>query len=338
MDTSEELATNISENSASAALAALKELHYAVSTDKTIIPVQIKSGTTVTSANTAINNSVQDISGNSTECPSLEISNKALINTINSNTSSDSPPLLTLSNVASSNSMSFPHESASTTVNTSTNVSNISSSLLSEIAPTTAINASIVSNILTGSQLLANSSVCSVVPITQTSIAVPQEQNFKWGSKQVNALINKVSEHFEEFYDHSVKKKEIWQIIAASMSQDGYKCTSSDCDKKWRNLKATYLKVLRKQIIGGTDYRFEHFSRLHNILGKEIDPLGMREQALSDGKEQPANSNHVRQHSLTQEDSATEGNISMKFTLCPVILSLLVFFLYKKSSMSDSLF
>jgi len=248
-------------------LIALKEFHYEVSSGKKLIPVQIKVDPTIT-ASTPITNPIQDVKNFSSQYQSLLMSNKT-------------------------------EELTQTTVTAST-------SSLSKMVPTTTVTTRVVSNKLTGSQNLAHSSVSSDVAIMQAPLMTPQEQNCRWGRKQVNALIDKVSEHFEEFYDHSVKKKEIWQIIAASMRHDGYKCTSSDCDKKWRNLKATYLKVLRKQIIGGTDYRFEHFSRLHNILGKEIDPLGMREQALSDSTEQTVNPNESSQYLPNHEDLVTE--------------------------------
>lgn len=106
---------------------------------------------------------------------------------------------------------------------------------------------------------------------------------FHWGRRQVHALISKVEDFFEDFYDGTKKKKFVWNAVAERMREEGYNCTGSECDKKWRNLKGTYVKVLQKQIHGDTGYRFEYFDALHHILGKEIDPLGMREQAMNHG-------------------------------------------------------
>ncbi|KAG7164136.1 putative Myb/SANT-like DNA-binding domain-containing protein 25 [Homarus americanus] len=121
-----------------------------------------------------------------------------------------------------------------------------------------------------------------VVTLTSDSPVPPApETEFHWGRRQVHALIGKVEEFFEDFYDGTKKKKFIWNAVAERMQEEGHNCTGSECDKKWRNLKGTYVKVLQKQIHGDSSYRFEYFDALHHILGKEIDPLGMREQAMT---------------------------------------------------------
>ncbi|XP_053630635.2 uncharacterized protein [Cherax quadricarinatus] len=124
-----------------------------------------------------------------------------------------------------------------------------------------------------------------VMPFTSDHPPVPAATatEFQWNRQKVHALISKVEEFFEDFYDPSKKKKSIWSNVAQRMQEEGYNCTGSECDKKWRNLKATYVKVLQKQIHGDNSYRFEYFDALHHILGKEIDPLGMRDQVKTSG-------------------------------------------------------
>ncbi|KAK8391927.1 hypothetical protein O3P69_017504 [Scylla paramamosain] len=112
------------------------------------------------------------------------------------------------------------------------------------------------------------------------AVRVPE---IHWGREQVLALISSVEEFFEDFYDGTKKKKAIWNAVAEHMREKGYYCLGSDCDKKWRNLKTTYIRVLQKQVHGDTSTRFEYFDALHHILGQEIDPLGMREQAMNQG-------------------------------------------------------
>lgn len=277
-------------------ITALKELHYAVPSNKNIIPAQIKGEPASMSTH-------EDVPNSSNETIGLGVSNSIITNpsSTSNNAVESPPPLLSITNSDVNTSISFSHELVPTTNAASKEGSTTCSS--SSQSSVTAITTGVPSHTFTGSQLLSQNSVSLSAPINKTPLSVPQEQNFRWGRNQVNTLLDKVSDHFEDFYDHSVKKKDIWKIIAACMSQEGYKCTSSDCDKKWRNLKSTYLKVLRKQIQGGTDYRFEHFSRLHNLLGKEIDPLGMREQAISDGRDQTI---QRKPDSPNYEDSATE--------------------------------
>lgn len=40
----------------------------------------------------------------------------------------------------------------------------------------------------------------------------------------------------------------------------------------------SYITVLQKQVQGDFSSKFTYFDQLHAFLGKEIDPLGMREQ------------------------------------------------------------
>lgn len=85
------------------------------------------------------------------------------------------------------------------------------------------------------------------------------------------------------------RKKSIWEAVAQKMHEEGHRFTGVECDKKWRNLKATYVKVLQKQIHGCPGHRFEYFEALHHILGKEINPLGlgMKASVGTKGQMQP---------------------------------------------------
>ncbi|XP_047483401.1 uncharacterized protein LOC125035203 [Penaeus chinensis] len=135
----------------------------------------------------------------------------------------------------------------------------------------------------------AGGPLAATVSLPAAAVAALQPEadpEFHWGRRQILSLIAKVEDFFEDFYDGTKKKKMIWKAVAERMRSEGHNCTGAECDKKWRNLKGTYVKVLQKQIHGDTSYRFEYFDALHHILGKEIDPLGMREQAMSRGPEE----------------------------------------------------
>lgn len=74
-------------------------------------------------------------------------------------------------------------------------------------------------------------------PSTTTRVPSNYTPEFHWGRQEVHALISKVEEFFEDFYDGTKKKKKIWDLVAEKMREDGYNLTGSECDKKWRNLK-----------------------------------------------------------------------------------------------------
>lgn len=71
--------------------------------------------------------------------------------------------------------------------------------------------------------------------------------------------------------------------------------------------KATYMRVLQKQIHGDSSYRFEYFDALHHILGKEIDPLGMREQAISQSSQALPSPEKSARNFEYQDVSVDEG-------------------------------
>ncbi|KAB7499240.1 hypothetical protein Anas_03875 [Armadillidium nasatum] len=109
------------------------------------------------------------------------------------------------------------------------------------------------------------------------------DPDFKWMRDSVNYLIHLVSIHFDEFYDKTLKKKVLWKKIAEEMKLAGYaKCTADDCDKKWRNIKKSYVSVLQKQVQGDFSSKFPYFDQMHAFLGREIDPLGMRDSRLKE--------------------------------------------------------
>ncbi|KAK7070376.1 hypothetical protein SK128_022946 [Halocaridina rubra] len=104
-------------------------------------------------------------------------------------------------------------------------------------------------------------------------------QESVWQRNQIYFLIKNVEKFYEDFHNSSKKKKTVWQAIAKEMAKEGYQCTGADCDKKWRNLKATYIKVRRKQsqakshIVHG---KFEYFEAMHDIMEKDINPSETR--------------------------------------------------------------
>ena len=63
------------------------------------------------------------------------------------------------------------------------------------------------------------------------------DSDFHWTRNSARYLIKLVSDHFEQFYDKTVKKKVLWRKIAEKMRCSDYFCSGDDCDKKWRNLK-----------------------------------------------------------------------------------------------------
>ncbi|CAK1541150.1 unnamed protein product [Leptosia nina] len=96
-----------------------------------------------------------------------------------------------------------------------------------------------------------------------------QEIIYRAGEQDyVKELLNFYLENKDKFWDPLVKKKPLWRAIASKIG-----LTPGDCDKKFRNLKQTYLRMVdRKQLTGksSTWPYYSYFERIYNNEPKLI--------------------------------------------------------------------
>lgn len=65
-----------------------------------------------------------------------------------------------------------------------------------------------------------------------------------WRRDQTAALISTYRDNIEEFRNPFKRQKILWENVAYKMKICGFKnITGNSCDRKWRNLKATFKKI-----------------------------------------------------------------------------------------------
>lgn len=65
-----------------------------------------------------------------------------------------------------------------------------------------------------------------------------------WSRDQTAALISTYRDNIQEFRNPFKRQKILWENVAYKMKICGFKnITGNNCDRKWRNLKATFKKI-----------------------------------------------------------------------------------------------
>lgn len=65
-----------------------------------------------------------------------------------------------------------------------------------------------------------------------------------WSREKTEALISIYREHIEEFRNPYKRQNILWENLAYKMKICGFEnVTGNNCDRKWRNLKATFKKI-----------------------------------------------------------------------------------------------
>ncbi|XP_049877608.1 uncharacterized protein LOC126374881 [Pectinophora gossypiella] len=85
---------------------------------------------------------------------------------------------------------------------------------------------------------------------TETLETEMQDDNDdNWDSKNITTMLNLYLQNLDKFRNPKVRKKNLWIDIGAAVGK-----TPDSCDKKFRNLKQTYLRLLKKKNTDGCSH------------------------------------------------------------------------------------
>ncbi|XP_031328892.1 uncharacterized protein LOC116159930 [Photinus pyralis] len=88
-----------------------------------------------------------------------------------------------------------------------------------------------------------------------------------WNHEDTQYLLTLYAENIDKFRNTKIKKKDLWKQI-------GCKIGKSDvlCDRKFRNLKGTYIKLVRKKRkTGEAPIKWPYFSLMQDILNQDVN-------------------------------------------------------------------
>lgn len=132
-----------------------------------------------------------------------------------------------------------------------------------------------------------------------------------WTHEATLLLIELYKSYQESMKDPRIKKKDVWNRIAADMAASGYQFHGDMCDKKWRNLKKSYNGVLENNRGPGQGRRlWQYFDVLHEIFSKESDePISSDVNPNMEG-----NSSAIKSRQRNALNSATEMSLAQKLS------------------------
>ncbi|CAM1321053.1 Uncharacterised protein g7663 [Pycnogonum litorale] len=91
---------------------------------------------------------------------------------------------------------------------------------------------------------------------------------FVWCPNAVKLLISLYFDYKDDFQENKILKKHLWKKIAMKMTENGYVVSSVLSDKKWRNLKRTYVNIRdHNRQSGRGRKRWEYYSLMDDAIG-----------------------------------------------------------------------
>lgn len=94
------------------------------------------------------------------------------------------------------------------------------------------------------------------------------DTSFVWTRSKTLLLIESYGARKEKFRNPTIKKKTLWQEIALEFKKKNYYVSAENLDKKFRNLKRTYIKIrdnIRKSFMGKDRVTWEYYDYLQKI-------------------------------------------------------------------------
>lgn len=77
----------------------------------------------------------------------------------------------------------------------------------------------------------------------------------------VKQLLNFYLENKEKFRDHRIKKKAVWKLLAPNIG-----LSPEECDRKFRNLKQTYIRLEEKRNLTGRTSKWPYYDFFERIF------------------------------------------------------------------------
>ncbi|XP_043488481.1 uncharacterized protein LOC122515238 isoform X2 [Polistes fuscatus] len=103
---------------------------------------------------------------------------------------------------------------------------------------------------------------------------IPTDTGFIWTKKATLLLMEEYYARKEKFRDFTIKKKLLWKEIAVVFEKNNYYVSPENLDKKFRNLKRTYIKIrdnIKKSPNEKDRITWEYYEHLKTIFEKDYN-------------------------------------------------------------------
>lgn len=145
---------------------------------------------------------------------------------------------------------------------------------------------------------------------------VQDESDDHWDVKTITTMLNLYLQNIDKFRNPKVRKKNIWMEIASVLGK-----TPDSCDKKFRNLKQTYVRLLKKKNVEGLstikwpyfsifeeiycingEYQSEIQQKIHEVANENVIAKALLSIKTGQSYTADINENGHSSHSTTDEE------------------------------------
>jgi hypothetical protein len=141
---------------------------------------------------------------------------------------------------------------------------------------------------------------------------------FPWNYDSIKLMLNLYKERKDLFQDGRIRKVKLWDEIAEAMKEHGYpSITGIACDKKFRNMKVTFMHTKDHNGSSGNDCRkWVFYQDFQDIFQKEhsVDPACVVNVGVCNGSSSPDTplqiESFIQQNSEEPEIPSSSGSKS----------------------------
>lgn len=120
--------------------------------------------------------------------------------------------------------------------------------------------------------------------LSDSQVNVIDDTEEHWDQDHIKQMLNLYLQNIERFRNPKTKKKNVWQDIASDVGKG-----PDSCDKKFRNLKQTYIRLVKKKNTSGeTSVKWPYFTLFEKIFNENGEYNQHIQQKLEESSESVA--------------------------------------------------
>ncbi|KAJ8962275.1 hypothetical protein NQ318_018254 [Aromia moschata] len=160
------------------------------------------------------------------------------------------------------------------------------------------------------------SAIIDTAPLEETDIYNKENavnDKFTWTHSNTLLFLEEYEKRVEKFRNPKIKKRELWSEIANEMKKMGYAVHPDILDKKMRNMRSTYTKIVdnnkTKIKTGRGRIKWEYFDRFQQIFAvdKTVNPVNLESSLPLPGLETATPNEDLVEDSCTSSEACNSN-------------------------------
>ena len=103
---------------------------------------------------------------------------------------------------------------------------------------------------------------------TSTDPVLTEQEKYNWSEEETKYFLGLYKDYEWYFADTKYTNKSVWKKLAGKMSEAGYSSSATNCSNRWKTLKASFQRTMKKNGVSGEGrHTCRFYSELSDILG-----------------------------------------------------------------------